>query len=93
MLIIVDVVLLVSTSTHVTSDLFRPAVTGLIVKLDFTGWTPEADTLEKVAVVELITNGWRVAVAPADETSLVSEGLLNNSHCKNIPDVVQVTSS
>ena len=89
----VDDVLFVSKFTHITTDPLRSAVTGLSVKVDFSGSTPGADTLEKDAVVELMINGSISAVEPPDETRLVSEALLNSSHRKNIPDVVQVSSS
>ena len=94
---VVDIVSDVSKSVQFTSVPFRPTVMGLITRIDISGELFGGESLEKVNLVELITNGSGASVSVvrplvyALATAL--SGVRINAHSSKLPDVVHVNSS
>ena len=96
---VIDIVSDFSKSVQFTSVSFRRTVMGLITRIDISGELFGGESLEKVNLVDLITNGTGasesvVVVRPsvyALATAL--SGVRINAHSNKLPDVVHVNSS
>ena len=94
---VVDIVSDVSKSVEFTSVPFRLTVTGLITKIYISGELFGRESLEKVNLVKLITNGSEASVSVVRPFvyALASafSGVRTNAHSSKLPDEVHINSS